>query len=481
MTLSFEDYRRRDAVGLADLVRRREVSAAEVTEAAIARAEAVDPLINAVVERLYDEARAAAAAGPEGLLGGVPFAIKDLGHPIKGVRLTGGSRAFSDHVGAEDAESVRRYRAAGLVIFCTTATPEFGLTTTTESRLHGPTRNPWSLSHSAGGSSGGAAALVASGALPAAHATDGGGSIRVPAAACGLVGLKVSRGRCPVGEGRTEGWNGLGVSHAVTRSVRDCAALLDAAAGPETGARYVAPPPETTFRDALSRPPPRLRIALWGRAPNGAPVHKDCAEALADVGRLCQDLGHEVEEAGPEVDGAGLAAAMGLVVATHTAATLDERARVLGRPITPLDVEESTFALYQMGRAAPAVDLVAADLAFMRAAMVVAAFQERYDVILTPTLAEPPAALGRIVLDQPLEAFAAAIGGYSPFTALQNQTGQPAVSLPLFWSDERLPIGVQFVGRLGAEELLLSLAAELEFARPWFLRTPPILGRVRGA
>jgi Asp-tRNA(Asn)/Glu-tRNA(Gln) amidotransferase A subunit family amidase len=407
--------------------------------------------------------------------------MKDLGHPIEGVRLTGGSRAFADFIGVRDAVSVCRYRAAGLVIVCTTTTPEFGLTTTTESRLHGPTRNPWDLQRSAGGSSGGAAALVAAGALPAAHATDGGGSIRIPAACCGLVGLKVSRGRTPVGEDRTEGWSGLGVSHAVTRSVRDSAALLDACQGPEAGSRYVAPPSSEPYAAALSRPPPRLRIAVQTTAPNGAPVHPDCAEAVADAARLCADLGHEVEEAQPDIDGAGLAAAMGLVVAVHTAATLDARAAALSRPITEEDVEEATFALYQMGRAAPATALITADMAFMAAAIAVARFQETYDIILSPTLAEPPAPLGKVTLDQSLEAFSAIIGAYSPFTALQNQTGQPAINLPLYWSSSGLPIGVQFAGRLGAEDLLLSLAAELEFARPWFSRTAPILGRVRAA
>ncbi len=479
MALSFEEYRKCDAVGLADLVRRRAVSALEVVETAIERAEAVNPSINALVERLYDDARSRAGASPEGPLAGAPFAIKDLGHPIKGVRLTGGSRAFADVVASRDAPTVTRYRAAGLIIFCTTTSPEFGLTTTTESMLHGPTRNPWDLSRSAGGSSGGAAALVAAGALPAAHATDGGGSIRVPASCCGLVGLKVSRGRGPVAEDRTEGWNGLGVSHAVTRSVRDCAALLDAVEGPEPGSRCLTARPPEPYSEAVKRPPPRLRIAVQTRTFTGAPVHPDCTAALLDVAQLCRDLGHEVEEAQPDLDGSALGQAMGVVVSTHTAATLNARAAVLGRAITGDDVEESTFALYRMGQELPATALIAADMAFMTAAAVVGRFQERFDLILSPTLAEPPAPIGKVALAQPIQDWSAAIGAYSPFTALQNQTGQPAISLPLVWSDAGLPIGVQFAGRVGAEDLLLAFAAELEYARPWFARTPHLLGRAR--
>jgi len=475
MPLSFEDYRRHDALGLAKLIREGEVSAVEVTDAAIARAEAVNGSINAIVEPLYDRARQKALHPGEGPFAGVPWAVKDLNHPIKGVRMTSGSRAFKDYVADHDAESVRRFEAAGLNILCTSTSPEFGLTTTTESTLHGQTRNPWDLTRTAGGSSGGSAALVAAGVMPAAHATDGGGSIRVPASCCGLVGLKVSRGRTPVGDGKTEGWNGLGVSHAVTRSVRDSAALLDAHHGPEIGSRYVAPPPEHgSFLDAVCRAPGKLRIALQTKPFWGGGAEPDCLDAVHAAAKLCEGLGHVVEEAQPELDGDSLGRAMGRLVGIHSAVAMDARARTLGRPLTEDDMEEATWTMIQLGRAVTAMELAEADNAFMAAAIAMARFQETYDVVLAPTLAQPPQKLGVVALSQPLQAYGAAIGAFSPFTAIHNQTGQPSISLPLYWSKDGLPIGVQFAGRIGAEELLLSLAAQLEQAQPWFETVAPL-------
>jgi Asp-tRNA(Asn)/Glu-tRNA(Gln) amidotransferase A subunit family amidase len=474
MSLSFEDYRRHDAVALAALIRDRQVSALEVIEAAIERAQAVNPSINAIVEPLYDQARTAAGEASHGPFAGVPWAMKDLGHPIAGVRLTGGSCAFKDFVPDHDGGSTPRFKAAGLNIMCTSTSPELGLTTTTESKLHGRTRNPWNLERTAGGSSGGSAALVAAGVMPAAHATDGGGSIRVPAACCGLVGLKVSRGRTPVGDGRTEGWNGLGVSHAVTRSVRDSAALLDAVHGPELGSRYVAPPPDGTFLEAVSRSPGRLRIALQRTPFSGAAVEPDCVAALEAAAKLCESLGHGVEDAQPHLDGEALGQAMGRIVMIHSALTMDARAEALGRPLTEDDMEAVTWTMVQIGRVTPATQLAQGDNIFMAAAIAMARFQETYDVILSPTLAQAPAPLGVVSLDQTLQDYGAAIGAFSPLTAIHNQTGQPAISLPLHWSADGLPIGVQFAGRLGAEALLLSLAAQLEQAQPWFDKVAPL-------
>jgi Asp-tRNA(Asn)/Glu-tRNA(Gln) amidotransferase A subunit family amidase len=466
--LSFDDYVGLDAVGLAQLIRARKVSAAEALDAAIARADAVNPRINAIVERLDDRARAAAAAGLSGPLAGVPWAVKDLGHDIAGVRLTSGSRGFKDYVPRTDSESVRRMRAAGLNIVCTTTSPEFGLTVTTESTLHGQTRNPWNLERTSGGSSGGASALVAAGVVPAAHATDGGGSIRVPAACCGLFGLKPSRGRTPVAVGRTEGWNGLGVSHAVTRSVRDSAAILDALHGPEPGSRYVAPPPAGTFLAAAGRPPGRaLRIALQLAPSSGVAVDPACITAARDAAKLCEDLGHDVEEAAPALDFDALSRAMTMVTSSHTAAAFAARGVALGRAMTAADMELATGGFVHLGQTATALDMVAADQAFMTAAIAVARFQETYDLILTPVLAKPPVKLGEVALNQTLQAYGSAFSAFCPFTALANQTGQPAMSVPLFWSDG-LPIGVQFAARLGEEELLFSLAHQLEQARPWF-------------
>ena len=465
--MTFDEYVAYDAMGLAELVRARKVSAGEVIEAAIARTEAVNPKVNAVVERLYDQARAAAATGLDGPLAGAPWAVKDLGHEIAGVRVTSGSRGFKDNVAAADSESVRRMKAAGLNIFATSTSPEFGLTVTTESTLHGQTRNPWDLTRIAGGSSGGAAAMVASGMLPAAHATDGGGSIRVPAACCGLFGLKPSRGRTPVSPNRTEGWNGLTASHAVTRSVRDSAALLDAFAGPEVGSRYWAPPPKGTFLAAASRAPGRLRIALQLSPANGVPVDPVCQAAAREVAKLCESLGHIVEEAAPALDGEALGRAMSINVAVHTAHTFAERAKALGREMTADDMEEATAGFVAMGKGLPALTLADVDHVFMAAAIAVAKFQQTYDLILTPVLAKPPVKLGEIALNQPTAAYGAAFTAFCPFTALANQTGQPAMSVPLVWADG-LPIGVQFAARLGEEETLFSLASQLEQARPWF-------------
>ena len=474
MSLSFEDYRRQDATALAALIRDKQVSAVEVIDTAIARAQAVNASINAIVEPLYDQARQAALHPGDGPLAGVPWAVKDLGHPIAGVRLTGGSRAFKDFIPDHDGGSVPRFKAAGLNIMCTSTSPEFGLTTTTESVLHGRTRNPWSLERTAGGSSGGSAALVAAGVMPAAHATDGGGSIRVPASCCGLVGLKVSRGRNPVGDGRTEGWNGLGVSHAVTRSVRDCAAILDATHGPELGSRYVAPAPSGAFLEAVGRAPGKLKIALQRKAFTGAAIDPECIAAIEAAARLCESLGHTVEEAQPALDGDALGSAMGRIVMVHSALTMDARAAALGRALTEDDMEEATWTMVQIGRAATATQLAEADNLFMAAAIEMARFHETYDVVLSPTLAQVPQPLGVVSLDHTLQEYGAAIGAFSPLTAIHNQTGQPSISLPLHWSAEGLPIGVQFAGRIGAEELLLSLAGQLEQAQPWFDKVAPL-------
>jgi len=473
--IAFEDYVRHDATALAAGLRRGEFSAAELVETAIARAEAVNPRLNAIAVPLFEAARAAAAsAARDGAFAGVPFLMKDLNQGLAGVRLTHGSRAFRDHICPVDSETARRFKAAGLLILGSTTTPEFGLTVTTESRLFGKTRNPWNLERVAGGSSGGSAALTAAGVVPCAHATDGGGSIRVPASCCGLFGLKVTRGRNPVALGRTEGWSGLGVSHAVTRSVRDSAALLDATHGPEAGSRYVAPPPDGTFLGALARPPRRLRIALQRLAPSGVPLHPDCLAAVEDAARLCASLGHEVEEAQPALDAAALHKALLTVISVHTALTLATRETELGRPLDADEIEPITALLRASGRKTSAEDLVRADFACMAAAQTIGEFLMKFDMILSPTLAEPPVALGTLSLDVLPQQNAAAIGRFSPYTAIQNQTGQPAMSVPLHWNAAGLPIGVMFAGRLGAEQDLLALAAQLEQARPWFDRRPPI-------
>lgn len=470
--LPFETYVKHDAVALATLIRDGQISAAEVVETAIQRAETVNPAINAIATPLFDRARTQAAGAMAGPFAGVPFAIKDLNNAIAGVPLTNGSRAFAGDVSPVSGELVQRYEAAGLVPICTSTSCELGLAVTTESALYGQTRNPWDLSRSSGGSSGGAAALVAAGVIPAAHATDGGGSIRIPASACGLFGLKPSRGRTPVGTGRTEGWSGLTAAHVVSRSVRDSAALLDATHGSPFGARIGDPQRTGTFLDAASREPGRLRIALQRMPFDGSSIHPDCLAALDDAAALCEGLGHVVEEARPDVE--VLTEHLLTLIATHVTATLDARAESRGRPIESDEIEAITAAFHEHGREVSGLDILAGERAFMAAAIRMAEFHLRYDLLLTPVLGRPPAPLGTVDLDRTVESYTLIMAGYSPFTSYQNATGQPAMSVPLHWSAEGLPIGVQFVAPFGHEERLLSLAGQLERARPWFQRRPAL-------
>ena len=472
--LSFDEYVAVDAVGWAERIRRGEITALEVVDAAIARAERVDPVINAFATRLFEQARADASARPSGPFAGVPWVIKDLFQTIAGAPVTNGSRAYAGVVGAEDAELIKRYRRAGLVMLGTSTSPELGLAATTESTLHGVTRNPWDLDRTSGGSSGGASALVAAGVVPAAHATDGGGSIRGPASCCGLFGLKPSRGRVPVAPGRSEGWLGCSASHAVTRSVRDSAALLDATHGPEPGSRYVAPPPRDTFAKAAAREPGRLRIAChWRTHPDVTPDPVRIA-AVEDAAALCASLGHEVENVAPELDYRSLASAFGALVVVAVAAEVRSRAAALGRKSIDDLLEETTRELAAYGAGIHAVDLMAANDYFMTTALAVAQFQQTYDVILTPTMGRPPLQIGSASLMQPAAGYSAATVPFNCFASLQNMTGQPAMTVPLYWA-EGLPIGVQFAGRMGEEELLFSLAHQLEVARPWFERRPGLL------
>jgi amidase/6-aminohexanoate-cyclic-dimer hydrolase len=444
-----------------------------LVETAVARAEQVNPQINAIAERLYDQASLRIAEASRGPFKGVPYALKDLHHSIAGVRQSCGSRAFVSHVPTENSETFDRILRAGLVPICTSTTPELGLTLTTESAMFGPTRNPWRLDRSSGGSSGGAAALVAAGVIPAAHATDAGGSIRIPAACCGLFGLKVSRGRTPVGVGRTESSSGLGVSHAVTRSVRDSAAILDATHGGPFGARYVAPPPAGSFVAAVLKDPKSLRIALQVRTLSGNDVHRECAEAAVEAAKLCEGLGHLVEEVSlpRELDVGSHATD---AVAANLASTIQLRERQLGRDVADDELEPITALLLKRGRRLTALAMIDAEAAFMRAAIAMAQFQLRYEVILSPTLGLPAVSLGRASLSQPVDDYVEVVKGYNPFTTIYNITGQPAMSIPFGLSSEGTPLGIQFAARLGQEELLLSLAGQIERAKPWFSSRPAI-------
>lgn len=461
-----------DGLGLAGLVRRGEVSPEELLAWALGNLDEVNPRINCIAHRHEELARAQIAAGlAAGPFRGVPFLLKDLGVELRGTVTSSGSRAFLDGpVAAEDSELVARYKRAGLVIFGKTTSPELGLTYTTESKAFGLTRNPFDLERTAGGSSGGSAAAVASGIVPMAHASDGGGSIRVPAACTGLFGLKPSRGRMPMGPGATERWLGLATAHAVTRSVRDSAALLDATAGPESGSRYGAPPPgRGSFLAELEEPTPPLRIGCVLPAPNGAVVDPECGAAAHAAARLCESLGHRVEEVSLDLEGGALNQGLLAVIQTSVAQLLRDRGAARGRPVSAEEVEMITWAHAEAGAKLPALALADANDAFQRAAIAVARLQRQFDVLLSPTLAKPPIALGLLSLSPlDLSAFRREMAGFSPFTALANETGQPSMSVPLGESSQGLPIGIMFSGRHGEEGLLLRLAGQLEEAQPWW-------------
>ena len=468
----FDSY---DGLGLADLVRRGDVNAGELLEIAIARVEAGNPELNAVVSRLYDQARAAIAAGlPEGPFTGVPYLLKDLSAHYTGAVTSFGSALFKDFVADHDSEITVRLRRAGLVIFGKTNTPEMGLAASTEPRLFGPTRNPWSPDHSAGGSSGGSAAAVAAGMVPMAHATDGGGSIRIPASCCGLFGLKPTRARNPMGPDAGEGWGGASVGHAVTRTVRDSAALLDATSGPDTGDPYWAPPPERPFLQEIGRDPGRLRIAITTTPWNRQPVDPECVEAAVSAGRLCERLGHHVEEAAPEIDAKLLGEATLVVIGGNVRAALEARAATLGRELTAGNVERITWARAMDGHTTRAADYARSIGVIHRTGRTVARFFTRYDILLSPTMCRPPYPLGVLdMMTDDVEGYTRAILGAIGFTSLFNSVGNPAMSVPLGWSRASLPIGVQFAAPFGDEAALFRLGAQLEAAAPWAGRRPP--------
>jgi amidase len=476
----FKEYDQYDAVGLAQLVRKGEVSPERLLDEAIARVEQRDPALNAVVNRLYDLARNAIRAGlPDGPLRGVPFLLKDLHALYAGAVTSNGSRFFKDNLADHDTELVSRYKRGGLVIFGKTNTPEFGLTITTEPVLFGPTRNPWSLGYMAGGSSGGAAAAVAAGFAPAAHASDGGGSIRIPSSCCGLFGLKPTRGRNPQGPDRGEGWSGMSTEHAITRSVRDSAVLLDLTCGPDLGAPYFATPPRQPFASEVGTDPGRLRIALATHTPAGEKVAPECEQAVAETARLLERMGHRLEEAKLDFVPEELGPAFRTVIGGNTRVAIETYAAKLGRTPSPEAFEKITWLMYESGAAASAADYARAVQVLHRTGRMVARFFERFDLLLTPTLARPPEKLGVFDMNtDDTEGYRSAVALFTAFTAPFNASGNPAMSVPLHWTSGGLPVGVQFAGRYGDEATLLRLAAQLERAQPWFNRRPSIKHRV---
>jgi len=486
-----------DATAQAELVASGEATPLELVDAAIARIEAIDPELNAVVLRRFEHARAEAIADdlPAGDLRaddrragpfrGVPFLTKDLACPTAGEPQTDGMHAAKDAgwLAIETSHLAMRFRRAGLVNLGRTNSPELGLVPTTEPVAWGPTHNPWDPALTPGGSSGGSAAAVAAGLVPFAHASDGGGSIRIPASACGLVGLKTSRGRISVGPSRGELSGFLSVQFALTRSVRDAAALLDVAAGPEPGDPVVAPAPAASYRDLTARAPGALRVGLMTRAPGDtSPIHPECVTAAEHTAKLLEGLGHRVEVSHPEAyDDPDRAAMFATLWGVDAAVKVATWGSLLERTLVEDDVEPATWVMASAGRdvlATRYVETVSRMQVWARAMAdwwVPAPRGAGFDLLLTPTLGEPPVPLGTFA-SRPGEPFAGLLraGPFTPFTPSFNLTGQPAISLPMHQSADGLPIGVHLVGAYGRDDLLLAVAAQLEAASPWAERTPRI-------
>ncbi len=467
-----------DGIDQADLVRRKEIKPLELVEAAIERIERLNPLLNAVVTPLYEEARALAADEgklPAGPFRGVPYLLKDLFAACAGVPLTSGSAFLCHLVPTYDSELVSRLKRAGLVILGKTNTCELGLLATTEPRLFGSSRNPWNTERTTGGSSGGSCAAVASAMVPMAHANDGAGSIRIPASCCGIFGLKPTRGRISLAPDAGDIMGGLAAEHAVTRSVRDSAALLDATLGAAPGDPYFAAPPARPYLEEVKRAPGRLRIALVKSSFAGTPVQADCVRATEDAAKLCSGLGHDVVEDAPKLNGELFVEAFMTVWAAGCAATMEGSAKITGQPLHEDGFEPLTWNFYQVGREIHASAYALAQAQLQSLAREVGRFMARYSVVLTPTLGHPPPPLGWFNSPPlpPLEV-QQRLTTFVPFTPLANVTGQPAMSVPLGWNEEGLPIGVHFMGRYGEEDTLFRLAAQLEAAQPWRQRHPPV-------
>jgi amidase len=463
-----------DATAQAELVRRGEVGPAELVEAAIDRIERLDPLLHAVVRTRFDRARAEVAAGlPDGPFRGVPVLLKDLGATVAGEPSSSGLGPMAGVPMPVTSFLAEQLRAAGFVVLGRTTVPELGTTVTTEPRSFPPARNPWHPDHSAGGSSGGSAAAVASGMVPVAHASDGGGSIRIPASACGLVGLKPTRGRVSQGPLVGENWAGGTIDGAVTRTVRDAAAVLDAISAPMPGDPYVAPPLPRPLREEAGREPGRLRIGFADR-PDGEGYLDDpaCREAVSATARLLEALGHDVGPGHPAaLFDPGFSRAFNTVIAADAEATLRSFEQLLGRPIADEEIEPRNVAYRRAGRKMSAARYLDARAWLGTWARRVAGWWTGHDVLLTPTLGAPPPRLGWCTGAGPAEE-GRRVGSLMPWTAQFNMTGQPAVSLPLHWSADGLPVGVQLVAAYGREDVLVRLAAQLEQAAPWSGRRP---------
>jgi amidase len=463
-----------DAVAQAELVKTKEVEPIELVEAAIERIDRLNPKINAVIRTLYEQAREQFTNLPEGRFSGVPTLLKDSAR-VEGVSTTSGAALLRGSISDRDAVIVRKMRESGLVFLGITNMPEFGILCTTEPRLYGPTRNPWDLSKTPGGSSGGAAAAVASGMVAMAHGGDGGGSIRIPSSCCGLFGMKLSRGRESVDPDMGEIGARLISNHVLTKSVRDSAAMIDVTLGPAPGQLYRQPPPERPFFEEVGESPGVLRIAFTDESFMGGPMHNDCVKAVHDAASLCSELGHVVDKKSPVLNAESYGEAFLTIWSLIFHTSMIGISRSTGQKIDKDIVEPVTWAMYERGGQYGVVDYFRALQAFKEMTRSFERFMDDYDVFLTPTLAEPPAPLGTFdaTYDDPIKGYNRAIS-FTPFTPFVNATGVPAMSMPLYWNNEGLPIGSHFIGRYGDEATLIRLASQIEEARPWAQRHPPL-------
>lgn len=471
--MAIAEYANYDALGLAELVAKKEVSAAELVEEAIGRIERHNSKLNAVVFKTYDRARSAAKLPLSGPFAGVPFLLKDILGTQKGVPSRQGAAFIPPAPAPHDATLVRRFTGAGLISLGKTNVPEFGLVPTTEPALYGPCNSPWELDHSVGGSSGGSGCAVAAGIVPIAHANDGGGSIRAPASACGLVGLKPTRGRNPLGPDLGDIMGGLVCEGVLTRSVRDTAAALDVTAGNEMGDPYWAPPRPKSYLDECSTPPGKLKIAFATQSLFGKTFDKECVAAIKETAKLLESLGHHVEEASPVVDTGALMTSFMPIWAAGLAMLIEGTAMMTGRTPQEEDFEGLTWGLYQMGKQISAAQYQMCWFQVHAISRQIAQFHQTHDMWLTTTFGAPVVRNGTFDFHEKdaMKAFAPIID-YLPITAISNATGAPAISLPLAMAANGTPIGLHFAARFGDEATLLRLAGQLEKAKPWAQRYP---------
>ena len=492
--MAFSEYSKHDGLGLAELVRKKKVSPAELVEEAISQIETHNPKINAVVHKLYERARTAAKGKlPDGPFKGVPFLMKDLMASVEGVPTSNGNKLWKNIPAKVSTEMAKRWENSGAVLVGKTNTPEFGLTPYTESDTLGPALNPWDTTRTTGGSSGGSGAAVAARMVPFASGGDGGGSIRIPASACGLFGLKPTRGRNPTGPIVGEAWEGFAIEHVLTRSVRDSAAMLDATKGPDVGAPYIIPD-AGPFLKEVSKKPGKLKIAFSTKPMLGKNVHADCVKGVEETVALLKKLGHDVVEDAPAINGEEYSLHFLTIIAGQIRADIEEAAEAVGKKVSLGDFDITTFGTGLFGTILKASDYARAMRYLEFVSRGIGQFFEKYDVLLTPVLNQPPVKIGALkpsASEQTqikmiartgatwiinamgiIKPIAAQTFEFVPWTPVFNVTGQPAMSVPLHWNDAGLPIGMHFVGKWGDEATLFQLAGQLEKAKPWFDKAP---------